>query len=88
MGRLSTGTVIPEHIEHGTDNFVAIVPSDTAVLTGIRQVYVGGAGALVVTNGLGVDVTFAAVPAGTKLPISPSKIKATGTTATAIVALK
>jgi uncharacterized membrane protein len=33
-------------------------------------------------------VTFKAVPVGTVLSISPSKVKATGTTATLLVALK
>jgi hypothetical protein len=35
----------------------------------------------------GTDVTFANVPTGTKLPVRVSKVKATGTTASSIVAL-
>jgi hypothetical protein len=83
------GTTIPEHVQAGTDTFATITPSDTVVLTGIRGVYVGGTGDLTVVAGDGVTtVTFKAVPVGTLLPISPSKVKATATTATLLVGLK
>ena len=65
--------------------FAAITPSDSTVLAGIRALYVGGAGTVIATNALGVDVTFT-VPAGATLIICPAKIKA-ASTATLIVAL-
>lgn len=65
---------------------VAVTPSDSTVLGKTRAIYVGGAGALAVTIN-GVNVTLAAVPAGTTLPISVTKVLATGTAATSIVAL-
>jgi hypothetical protein len=83
------GTHIPEHAVSGTDNFAAVTPSDSTVLTGVRGIYVGGTGDLTVVGGDGATtVTFKAVPVGTVLNISPSKVKATGTTATLLVALK
>lgn len=67
---------------------VAVTPSDSAGLSGVtRYVYVGGAGNLAVTMSDGSDVVFAAVPVGTMLNIRVSKVKATGTTASNIVAL-
>lgn len=62
-----------------------VTPSDTDDLpyeTG--AVFVGGAGSLVAVIG-GTEVSFAAVPAGTVLPILCTRIKSTGTTATSIV---
>lgn len=65
----------------------AITPSDTVNLPReTRRVYVGGAGAVVAIIG-GAAVTFAAVPAGSLLPIAASRINATGTTASNLVAL-
>lgn len=63
---------------HDTNPSIGSIPCDA--------LYVGGAGALVATIN-GTDVTFAAVPAGTILPVKASAVKATGTTATSIVAL-
>jgi len=65
----------------------AITPNDSTVIAATRAVYVGGAGALTVTMHDGTNATFAAVPAGTTLPISVTKILSTGTAATSIVAL-
>lgn len=67
--------------------FAAVTASDSTVLSGVRSLYIGGAGDVVATPVSGPDVTFTAVPAGTILPIGPIKVKATGTTATGIVAL-
>lgn len=69
--------------------FVAVTPSDTTVLTGVRALYIGsiGSGAsLVVTDQGGEDATFT-VAAGQIVAIAPSKVKA-ATTASGIVALK
>ena len=69
----------------------AVTPSDSVDLDPVpRAIYVGGTGDLTVeipgAGGAPGTVTFAAVPAGTLLPIRPSKIKA-ASTATAIVAV-
>lgn len=67
----------------------AVTPHDTnAIRAGAVALYVGGAGALVVRmRGEGSDTTFAAVPAGTTLPIQATHVRLTGTAATSIVAL-
>lgn len=52
-----------------------------------RAVYVGGAGDLKVTMAQGGEVIFHGVVAGSMLPIQCSRIHATDTTATNIVAL-
>jgi hypothetical protein len=69
---------------------LAITTSDTVVQpTGIKGIYVGGTGAVVVefSDNPGVAITFSAVPVGTVLSICPNIIRATGTTATLMVAL-
>lgn len=70
-------------------NGAAVTPSDTVALTQpTRMVYVGGAGDLtVILEGDTVAITFKAVPVGTWLNIRTGTIKATGTTATNILAL-
>ncbi len=66
---------------------VAITPSDSTVLTGVRALWVGGAGNLaLVAAGDSGTVTVSGVPAGTLLPIAVSKVMA-ATTATLIVGL-
>ena len=67
--------------------FAEVTPSDTSTLTGVRGVYVGGTGTLEVVDSAGTAATFTAVPAGCMLPISPTKIMSTGTSATQLVAL-
>ncbi|MCX8996189.1 hypothetical protein NOF55_16790 [Rhizobiaceae bacterium BDR2-2] len=66
----------------------AVTPSDGAELAQpSRALYVGGAGDLAVTLLSGDSVSLGAVPAGSLLPLRVSRVHATGTTATAIVAL-
>lgn len=73
--------------------FVAVTPSDTALLTyggdpsTTKGIYIGGAGNLVCKNDLGDSVTFTGLVAGALYPISTSQIMSTNTTATNIVAL-
>lgn len=70
--------------------FVAVVPSNTVDLTKpCRGLYVGGAGDIMAVPlaAPGTAVLFKAVPAGTVLPIVATRVNATGTTATDIVAL-
>ncbi len=67
----------------------AVTPSDAADLAfTARSLYVGGAGDVKVDTANGDTLVFSAVPAGTVLPVAVKKVYATGTTATAIVALK
>jgi hypothetical protein len=67
----------------------AVTPSDANDLGYVtRGLYVGGAGNVVVIMGdFSSTVTFSGVPAGTMLPIAVSRVKATNTTATNIVAV-
>jgi len=67
---------------------VAVTPSDTVDLTYVsRELYVGGAGNVTAIMADGSTVLFSTVPAGTRLPIRVSRVKATGTTATLMVAI-
>lgn len=67
----------------------AVTPNDTTPLSATpKGLYIAGAGDLAVQMmDDSASVTFTAVPAGTVLPIRPSHVLATGTTATGIVAL-
>lgn len=72
----------------GAANAGAVTTSDTASLpTPTSGLYIGGAGDVAVVMKGGASVTFKAVPVGTVLKISVTKVMATGTTATNIVAL-
>ncbi len=70
-------------------SFRTVTPSDTHPIKGgpARALYVGGTGDVAALNENGVAVTFAGVPAGAVLPIATSRVNATNTTATNIVAL-
>ena len=66
----------------------AITTSDTVSLTGVtRAVYVGGAGNITAIMSNGDAVLFSAVPVGTVLPIRCTRINATATTATLLIAM-
>lgn len=69
-------------------NAIAVTPSDTADLSTVpRAVCVSADGNVVlVMSGNSQEVTIAMV-AGTLYPLAPTRIKATGTTATGIVAV-
>lgn len=69
--------------------FLTVTPSDSTVLPAdVRALYVGTGGNLVVTDQAGTDATFPNVPTGALLPIRATKVKATGTTASTIIALR
>jgi len=69
-------------------NAAVVTPSDTVDLTDVsRSIYVGGAGNITLVTAGGQTVLFSAIPAGTVLNIRASRIKATATTATLIVAM-
>lgn len=71
---------------------VAVTPSDSAVfappLNGIYVGSIAGGATLTVITPAGNSVTFAAVVAGTVIPLQAKQIMATGTLATAIVGFK
>lgn len=69
-------------------NAVAITANNSVdIAAPIRAIYVGGAGAVVITTVAGTDVTFSGLPAGMILPVRAVRVKATGTTATGLVGL-
>lgn len=68
--------------------FAAVTPSDSVDLTYLtRALYVGGDGTVVAVDANGTAVSFVGVVAGTVLPIRVSRVNATNTTATNIVAM-
>lgn len=80
----------PQGIQQGAryTHAAAVTPNDVTPLTNrAMALYVGGTGAVVVITAGGETVTFAAVPAGAILPVVVATVKATGTTATSILAL-
>lgn len=65
-----------------------VTPSDSADLAQLpRALFIGTAGNVAVVMAGGQSVTFESCAAGTVLPVRATRIKATGTTAAAIVAL-
>jgi hypothetical protein len=71
-----------------SDTSLAVTPSDSATQPLSRALFVGGAGNI--TGRLTSDTTdtvFNGIAAGTILPLRFKLIKATGTTATGLVAL-
>lgn len=67
----------------------AVNPNDSADLPFVsRALWVGGAGSISVDMAeSGSAVVIAGIPAGTLIPIRVRRVRTTGTTATAIVAL-
>lgn len=69
-------------------NFAAITPNDGSDLAYVtRGIYVGTGGDISAVNAAGDVVPFKSLPAGILLPIRVARIRATGTTASNIVAL-
>lgn len=69
-------------------NAATITKSNSTTYSGIRALYIGGAGNVALKfPGNATAVTFVAVPAGSILPLQPVQIMSTNTTATDIVAL-
>lgn len=68
-------------------NAAAVTTSDSTDLpTSSKRLWVGGAGNVKVNTVGGSTVTYTAVPAGAYLNVRASRVFATGTTATNIVA--
>jgi hypothetical protein len=64
--------------------YVAVTPSDSTQLS-FRALWVGGSGTLVVEDPAGTACTF--INANGWMPLEGSRVRATGTTATSIVAI-
>jgi hypothetical protein len=70
------------------EHAAAITPSnDEDLANATRAIYVGGVGDIKLTTLGGSTVTLEAVPVGTVLNIRATKVFATGTTATKLMAL-
>lgn len=66
----------------------AIIPDDDNDFTElVRGIYVGGGGAVAIVDPEGGTTVFTGVPSGTVLPVRARRVRATDTTATAIVGL-
>lgn len=66
----------------------AVTPSDSAQISPVaRALYVGGSGDIKLVTQGGTTVTFQDIVAGSILPVRATKVFATDTTATNIVAL-
>lgn len=78
-----SGRVIAEAYRGGA----AVTPSDTAMLAPTRGLFIGGAGNISVDFVDGTSAILTAPAVGSVLPVSVVRVKATSTTATAIVAL-
>ncbi len=78
---------VPSYSDAPAQDYASITPSDATVLSPpCRRVYCGGAGNLALVSPRGGAATFA-VAAGQMLDVNASKILATGTTATLLVAV-
>ena len=73
----------------GYKKLTTLTPSNTvAIPTNTKALYIQGAGDLSVQMpGAATPFLFSGIPAGTVLPISPTLVRATGTTATNITAM-
>ncbi len=81
-------TEAAEGLDSPAYNAAAVTPSDSVPLgTDARNLFVGGAGNITLITSGGSTVTFTGVLAGTILPVRTNQVKATGTTATNIVAM-
>jgi hypothetical protein len=73
-------------VETSYGSAAAVTPSDTTQLAG-KALYIGGAGNVTLVTESGAVVLFTAPPVGSILPVKFTRVNATGTTATLLVAL-
>jgi hypothetical protein len=80
---------VADHMAAPATRVAAVTPHDSNALTDIpKALYVGTGGTLIVQGvGGGADATFVKVPDGSIVPVRAKYVRATGTTATDIVAL-
>lgn len=75
-------------LESPCEGLLTVTPDDGADLAQVsRALYIGGAGDVAVTLKDGSTGTFSSAPAGMILPIRATRVLATGTTATNIIAM-
>ncbi len=75
------------HNRQDAQNSVAVTPSDTTDLSFVTTaLYIGVAGDVTIIDPMGNTTLYKGVPVGI-LPVSAARVKATGTTATNIVAI-
>jgi hypothetical protein len=80
----TTSAALTSPAEHA----FAITPHDSNSLSFVtREMYVGSGGDVVAVFAGGEEVTLSGVPSGSRLPYRVTQVKATGTTATALVGL-
>lgn len=77
---------IPTDVRNNFYSAVAITPNDSTIITETKGIYVGGSGNVAVKMADGTTVTFTAMAAGVFHPLAVTKVLATGTTATSIMA--
>lgn len=66
----------------------AVTPSDSTVLSGVRALWIGGAGNVAIrAGGMTAAVTLVGATAGQIIPIRANVVMSTNTTATNIVAM-
>jgi hypothetical protein len=65
-----------------------ITPSDTTELSAVSVIYVGVTGNIALVTANGDEVTLQNAQAGSVIPVRVKKVKATGTTATGLIALQ
>lgn len=81
-------TNVADSVSAPATRLVAVVPHDTNPLSDVpKALYVGTGGTIVLAGIAGSDATLANVPDGTILPIRARFVRASGTTAQAIVGL-
>lgn len=73
-------------LQSPADRHFSVTPNDSADLAVLpRSIFVGGAGDVAIVDADGVEVTYVGLSG--MLPFRPTRIKATGTTATGIVGI-
>lgn len=83
----------PEHFSQGpwsspAFDGEAVTPSDTDDLPDVaRALFVGGSGNVTLDTLQGTTLTFRGLNGGAILPVGAKRVRATGTTATYIIAL-
>lgn len=77
----------PGNVSESLVKAVSVTPSDSAEFLPTKGLYVGGAGNVSVVMSDDSSVTFSGLAVGTIHNISVKSVKATGTTATSILAL-